>query len=43
MNAFRFGEHFFVKKFAVFKKSCNFAITKKEQCSLIKRSGSSVG
>ena len=38
MNAFRFGEHFFVKIFAVFKKSCNFAITKKEQCSLIKRS-----
>ena len=34
---------FFIKIFAVFKKSCNFAITKKEQCSLIKRSGSSVG
>ena len=34
---------FFVKIFAVFKKSCNLENTKKEQCSLIKRSGSSVG
>lgn len=34
---------FFVKIFVGFNKSCNFAITKKEQRSLFNRSGSSVG